>query len=741
LYLRLSSGLLTLSGMCVVLTSDAFSQLSEPPRLPLVKVSQVRALTFDEGQRGYPVHLRGIVTYFDSTSPDMFVQDETGGVWVEWWKGLPVAVPGQWIDLWGTAVQENLAPDIHTPRWTVIGQAPMPKPRRVTFDELASASVDCQWVEVEGIVRTAEVPAHTNRPQFVLEVPGGRIFVRVPDPSGIPPGLIGSTVRVDGAAGSFFNKKDQLIGVVLNSPSFRYVSTIAAAEQNPFALREKPIADLQGFTLTARPMHRLKIHGIVTAQFEGKKLYVADDTGNVCVETSQASILEPGDRIDAVGFSGFIDYMPVLQDAIFRRTGAGPPPVSQIIKPDEVVDDKYDAALVTLDGQLTAQSVLPDEAALILKRGERTFRAYLTGAPVESSHRLNEGSLLRLTGICLTDKDAEGNLQSFRIRLRSFRDIVVTRSPSWWTRDRTLSVLGFVTLLALTASAWVLILRRRVRTQTAELRRQKDELEVALQSANAATQLKSEFLANMSHEIRTPMNAIIGMSTLAMDSTSREEQQEFLTDVISSAESLLSLLNEILDLSKIEAGRLELNPIPTSIVDVVSDATNFLRTMAGQKNIALSYMVSPALHGRVLADPVRLRQVLLNLIGNGTKFTERGSVTVEASVESEADDTICARFAVQDTGPGIPADKQEIIFEAFRQADGSITRKHGGTGLGLAISSRLVGLMGGCIWVESTVGIGSTFLFTARFMKLDMGSITDTPATPPAISLIETAHH
>ena len=270
-------------------------------------------------------------------------------------------------------------------------------------------------------------------------------------------------------------------------------------------------------------------------------------------------------------------------------------------------------------------------------------------------------------------------------------------------------------------------------------KRLEEQLRKSKESAEAASRTKSEFLANMSHEIRTPMNAIIGMSTLAMDSTSHEEQQEFLTDVVSSAESLLSLLNEILDLSKIEAGRLELNPIPTSIVDVVRDATNFLKTMATQKQIDLGYMVSPALRGQVLADPVRLRQVLLNLVGNATKFTDRGSVTVEATVESEGEDTICAKFAVQDTGPGIPADKQEIIFEAFRQADGSISRRHGGTGLGLAISSRLVGMMGGRIWVESTVGRGSTFLFTARFSKLDKGSATGPPLTPAAISVIQTA--
>ena len=728
---RLSTGCLSASVIYLLLVSRVFSQglPGGTPQLPLMRIAQLRALPLEQVKRGHPVHLRGVVTYFDSASPDMFVQDETGAVWVDWSKGLPLPVPGQYIDLWGNAVQENIGPDVHTPHWTVIGRASMPKAKRVTFDELASASVDCQWVEVEGTVRSAEVPAHANRSQFRLEVAGGKILVRVPDPGGIPPGLIGSTVRVDGAAGSFFNQKTQLVGVVLNTPSFRYVVTTAAADQNPFALPEKPIADLQGFTLSAQPKHRIKIRGIVTAQFGGRKLYATDETGSVCIETTQASSLEPGDRIEAVGFSGFVDSMPVLQDAIYRRISSGPPPVPQIIKPDEVVDDKYDAALITLDGRLTAQSLLPDEAALILERGGRAFRAFVTAVPVASRRDLREGALVRLTGICLTDKDAEGKLQSFKIRLRSLQDIVVTQSPSRWTRELALCLLGLVTLLALTASVSVLILRTRVSTQTAELRQQKDQLAVALQAATAATQLKSEFLANMSHEIRTPMNAIIGMSTLAMDTTSREEQQEFLTDVVTSAESLLSLLNEILDLSKIEAGRLELNPIPASIVDVVKEATSVLRTVAAQKNISLSYMVEPALDGRVLVDPVRLRQVLLNLIGNATKFTQSGSVTVRATVESENENAICARFAVEDTGPGIPVDQQEIIFEAFRQGDGSVARKHGGTGLGLAISSRLVGLMGGRIWVESTLGIGSTFLFTARFSKLDT-AVAGQPPTP-----------
>jgi len=243
------------------------------------------------------------------------------------------------------------------------------------------------------------------------------------------------------------------------------------------------------------------------------------------------------------------------------------------------------------------------------------------------------------------------------------------------------------------------------------------ELQEAKEAAESASRLKSEFLANMSHEIRTPMNAIIGMSALALDTPDAEEQKEYLLDVMSSAESLLALLNDILDLSKIEAGRMEMDPVAASIPKVLEEAVRFLQPAATQKGLALVLGKSPDIPEPLLADPLRLRQVLLNLLGNAIKFTQKGSITVEARLDSEEENSVRLRFWVQDTGPGIPADKQKLIFEAFSQADGSITRKHGGTGLGLTISSKLVKMMDGRIWVESEPGLGSTFYFTARFQK------------------------
>jgi len=734
---KLWSRVPALSLCCLIAASLAFAQPApHPPArvLPvLTTAAQVRKLTRSEALRGYPVHLKVVVTYFEGKPiPEMFIQDSTGGGWVPWSPGLPTSVPGQLLDLWGVTTQTDFAPDVDKPRWTVIGPAPIPPAKRVTFEEMASTTVDARWVEVEGLVRSAEVPPNDCCLRLNLEMPGGRVVVRVLGQSAVPAGLVDSYVRIHGACGAMFTAKNQLVGVMLYVPSIQEIKTIEPGPPDPFAAATRPIEALQTFAFTGRPTHRVKVSGIVTARFQGKNLYIADPSGSIYVETNQTAPLAPGDRVEVVGFAGFVDYRPILKDAIYRRTGSAsvPPPIP--VQPEKALeDDSHDSALVTLQGQLTARVVLPGEEVLIMKQGDTSFSATGQWKSAAVKQALLEDSRIRVTGILVTEKDGVGVPQSFKIRLRSPADVVVLQNRSWWTRGRALSLLGLVALIAFLTSAWVLILRRRVRSQTAELRRKNEELVVALKSAQEATQLKSEFLANMSHEVRTPMNAIIGMTALAMDATSREEQQEYLTDVTSSAESLLSLLNDILDLSKIEAGRMDLNPTAIALVDIVKDATLLLRTAAAQKGIELRYTVAPELFGSVAADPVRLRQVLLNLVGNAVKFTERGSVTVAAGVESEDPTTICARFAVRDTGPGIPLDKQKIIFEAFRQADGSTARKHGGTGLGLAISARLVELMGGKIWVESAPGKGSTFWFTARIGKLDRSS-TPSPENIPA---------
>jgi diguanylate cyclase (GGDEF)-like protein/PAS domain S-box-containing protein len=444
-------------------------------------IQQLRQLTPDALNQSPEVHVRGVVTYYDSVVPNLFVQDASGGIWVDL-RGISTTPPrvGEILDLHGYAAS-GFAPYIAKPQWVVVGSTSLPKPSHLSLQEANTGSFDSQWVEMEGVVRSFVLEADGDVLVVDAATPTGSFKVRVPGyHAAFPMQWVDAKVRFRGVCGAAFNRRNQLVAIHLFMPSVEYAEVLDPAPADPFGVPATAVGNIRRYSADLTDIRRIKVVGIVTAQFLHRGLFLMDSTGGLYAESQDGLPLQPGDEAEIIGFPAAGNYTPVLKSSTILWTKKHYQIAATAITGKEALSGSYDAQLVSIAGTVRGYHQRKNYFIPVLDSDDNVaFEANLR-LDSDKAPSVPVGSNVVVTGVCSVKTDENGNPSEFQIVLRAPADIKVIASPPWLTAGRALSILSGLVVLTLVVAARVLVLRRRVRQQT-EIIRLRLENESALE--------------------------------------------------------------------------------------------------------------------------------------------------------------------------------------------------------------------------------------------------------------------